>query len=165
MALTLPEGIRSILETLCTASEATLIDVVLRGTKERMMLELFIDTPKGVSLELCETINRALLKESETNSFLNDVRSIEVSSPGTDRPLLYSWQYPRNIGRTLEIEYTSDGENIKGKFTLLSANETKISLKPKGKGIKGKNAKDSGEDTTLTIPYTEIQRAIVLLDL
>ena len=69
MALELPGDIRPILETACTAQQTTLIDVVLRGTKERAMLELYVDTPAGITLEQCESINRALLVAAESSAF------------------------------------------------------------------------------------------------
>lgn len=159
MPLELPGDIRPILESACAAQHATLIDVVLRGTKERMILELFVDTPEGITLEQCESINRALLQEAENNSFLDAVRSIEVSSPGTDKPLIHWWQYPRNIGRTLELTYSKDNVNITESLILLEADEQKISVqKPK------KKAKiTADENTTFSLPYSEIQKAIVLI--
>lgn len=54
MALQLPSEIKTLLEDICTTFGATLIDTVLRGTKELMMLELYIDTPEGITLDICE---------------------------------------------------------------------------------------------------------------
>jgi ribosome maturation factor RimP len=161
MPLEIPGDIRPILESACSAQHATLIDVVLRGTKERMILELYVDTPAGMTLEQCESINRSLLIEAETNAFLDAVRSIEVSSPGTDRPLLHWWQYPRNIGRILEITYSKEDNQITESLVLLEADEQKITVqKPK------KKSKNNGdEDTTLSLPYSEIHKAIVLISL
>ncbi len=159
MPLELPGDIRPILESACVAQKATLIDAVLRGTKERMILELFVDTPNGITLEQCESINRALLLEAETNSFLDAVRSIEVSSPGTDRPLIHWWQFPRNIGRTLELTYSKNEVNTTESLILLEADEQQIVVqKPKKKS---KNNAD--ENTIFSLPYSEIQKAIVLI--
>ena len=69
MALQLPSDIKTLLEDICTTFDATLIDTVLRGTKELMMLELYIDTPEGITLDICEKINRRLIELSETNEF------------------------------------------------------------------------------------------------
>jgi len=140
MPLDLPKDICSLLESTCSAYNATLIDAVLRGTKERMLLELYVDTPDGISLEQCEKINRALLETAETHPFIDAIRSIEVSSPGVDRPLTHWWQYPRNIGS----------------YVLLEANEQGIVCsEPKKSKISG------NENTTFSFPYSEIQKAIV----
>jgi ribosome maturation factor RimP len=157
MPLELPGEIHSILESACSKQHATLIDAILRGTKERMILELFVDTPEGVTLEQCESINRLLLAESENNPFLDAIRSIEVSSPGVDRPLQYWWQYPRNIGRILELTFAKEGISTNGSFVLLSADEHGIQCKEHSKTRK--SSKD--ENTTFSLPYSEIQKAIV----
>ena len=122
-----------------------------------MILELYVDTPEGITLEQCESINRALLLEAETNSFLDAIRSIEVSSPGTDKPLIHWWQYPRNIGRTLELTYFKDGANITESLILIEADEQRIIVqKPKKK-----KTNTTDENTTFSLPYSEIQKAIV----
>jgi ribosome maturation factor RimP len=54
-------------------------------------LRLFIDHPGGVTLELCERVS----------GHLNDYRerySLEVSSPGQDRPLTRPQHYSRFLG-------------------------------------------------------------------
>lgn len=156
MPLELPGEIRSLLENACSKQHATLIDAILRGTKERMILELFVDTPEGISLEQCENINRDLLKQSETNTFLDAIRSIEVSSPGVDRPLTHWWQYPRNIGRVLEFTFFNEEIHKHGSYTLLEADEHGIVCRD------SKQSKKSGnENTTFSFPYSEIQKAIV----
>ena len=161
MALELPGDIRPILETACTAQQTPLIDVVLRGTKERAMLELYVDTPAGITLEQCESINRALLVAAESSAFLDAVRSIEVSSPGTDRPLIHWWQFPRNKGRTLELTYTKEDAQVTESLILLEADEQKLIVQQPKKKSKIK----TDEDTTFSLPYSEIHKAIVLISL
>lgn len=156
MPLELPAEISTLLESTCQQQQAIMVDAVLRGTKERMILELFVDTPEGISLECCEKINRALLAESETNAFLDAIRSIEVSSPGVDRPLKHWWQYPRNIGRTLEITVAPSTNVANGNYTLLEADERGIVCCELQK-----TKKSNSENTTFSLPYSEIQKAIV----
>jgi ribosome maturation factor RimP len=59
-------------------------------------LRLFIDHPDGVTLELCERVS----------GHLNDYRerySLEVSSPGQDRPLSRPQHYSRYLGRRAKV--------------------------------------------------------------
>ncbi len=156
MPLDLPGEIHSLLESTCSTYHATLIDAVLRGTKERMILELYVDTQDGISLEQCEKINRALLETAETHPFIDAIRSIEVSSPGVDRPLKHWWQYPRNISRNLELSFINEDTYANGIYTLLEADEKRIVCR------EPKQSKKSGnENTTFSFPYSEIQKAIV----
>ena len=59
-------------------------------------LRLFIDHPEGVTLALCERVS----------GHLNDYRdrySLEVSSPGQDRPLTKPQHYTRFLGRHARV--------------------------------------------------------------
>jgi ribosome maturation factor RimP len=71
--------------------EVLLAEIVAGGT-----LRLFIDHPEGVTLDLCERVS----------GHLNDYRdrySLEVSSPGQDRPLTKPQHYTRFLGRQARV--------------------------------------------------------------
>lgn len=59
-------------------------------------LRLFIDHPDGVDLGLCEKATRAL------DDLLAEY-SLEVSSPGDDRPLTKPEHFRRFVGRTVQV--------------------------------------------------------------
>ncbi len=71
--------------------EVLLAEVVGGGT-----LRLFVDHPDGVTLEVCERVTRAL----------EDVReryALEVSSPGSQRPLTKPTHFRRFLGRRARV--------------------------------------------------------------
>ncbi len=97
-------------------------------------ITVVIDGDKGVSVEDCMTISRAIEHnlDREEEDF-----SLEVLSAGVSEPLSSIRQYKKNVGRDLKVR-TSE-ENIEG--TLADANEETITLKwkvrepkPVGKG-------------------------------
>ena len=59
-------------------------------------LQLFIDHPDGVTLALCERISARL-------GDYRDRYSLEVSSPGQDRPLTKPQHYARFLGRQARV--------------------------------------------------------------
>ena len=59
-------------------------------------LRLFIDRPGGVDLDLCERVTNAL------RDLLADY-SLEVSSPGLDRPLTKPEHFRRFVGHTVRV--------------------------------------------------------------
>jgi ribosome maturation factor RimP len=163
MALVLPEEIRTILTDICSAEGAHLLEIVLRGTRERMMLEVYIDTAQGVTLDLCERINRRINEEAEKQPFLNSIRSVEVSSPGATRPLQFWWQYPRHAGRTLEIRLkTEDPTAGAHKFQLLAADEHALTVLPVAKGRTGRK---KAEEHEIIIPHSNIEQALVVIEI
>ena len=71
--------------------EVLLAEVVGGGT-----LRLFIDHPSGVTLDLCERVS----------GHLNEYReryALEVSSPGSDRPLTKPQHFSRFLGRHARV--------------------------------------------------------------
>lgn len=94
-----------------------LVDIVLNNTK----LEVFIDTDEGVSFKKCQKLSRAIEAYLDESLILGPRYTLEVSSPGVSRPLKFFRQYPRNIGRELEVTLLTE-EKIKGLLTAINDN-------------------------------------------
>ena len=118
-------------------------------------ITVLLDGDKGVTIENCTAVNKALYKFiEETQLFGENNFSLEVSSFGVDRPLVLLRQYKKNIGRTLEVVLT-DGQKLDGK--LLDANEEQIIIEQKtGKGNKMTTK-------TTTILFNQIKHTTVLI--
>jgi ribosome maturation factor RimP len=103
------------------------------------VLRLFIDHPDGVTLSLCERVSGHL------NEF-RDRYSLEVSSPGQDRPLTKPQHYHRFLGRRARVRLrdASDGhQQLTGELVGVSDSDVTIAA---AEGI-------------MTIPYTQIVRS------
>jgi len=102
-------------------------------------LRLFIDHPDGVSLALCERVTahlRELLSEY----------SLEVSSPGPQRPLTKPDHFRRFIGRRARVRLREPRDGHKS-FTgeLVGASEDEVTV--------------AAEDGLVAIAYSEINRS------
>lgn len=102
-------------------------------------VRLFIDHPDGVSLELCERITQLLPEVRETYS-------LEVSSPGRDRPLSKPDHYRRFLGRRARVRTREPRDGHKT-FTgeLVGASDAVVTI-----------AATSG---VVAIPYDDITRS------
>jgi ribosome maturation factor RimP len=72
------------------------VEVLLADVVSGATLRLFIDHPDGVTLGLCERVSGRL----------NDYRdrySLEVSSPGAERPLTKPQHFRRFLGRKVRV--------------------------------------------------------------
>lgn len=117
---------------------------------------LLLDADKGMNIEKCALVNRALYKFiEEQNLFSENNFSIEVSSPGIDKPLVLPRQFTKNIGRNVEVEL-SEGEKLSGK--LLAADEERITIEKQEKQKKNKI-----EKTEISIAFAEIKQVKVLV--
>ncbi|MDX6586140.1 MAG: ribosome maturation factor RimP [Solirubrobacterales bacterium] len=89
-------------------------------------IRVFIDRPGGVDLALCEAVTNQLRD-------LNENYSLEVSSPGEDRPLTKPEHFRRFLGRKVRVK-THDAiegqRNFKG--TLADADDETVTVAATG---------------------------------
>jgi len=114
--------------------EVLLVEIVSGST-----LRLFIDHPDGVTLALCERVTGHLGE-------YRDRYSLEVSSPGQDRPLTKPQHYTRFLGRHARVRLRDarDGhKSLTGE--LVGASERDVTI--------------AAENGLVTIPYAEIVRS------
>jgi ribosome maturation factor RimP len=72
------------------------VEVLLAEVVGGKLVRLFIDHPKGVSLELCERVTKLLPEVRERYA-------LEVSSPGPERPLSKPDHFRRFVGRRARV--------------------------------------------------------------
>jgi ribosome maturation factor RimP len=115
------------------------VEVLLAEVVGGRTLRLYIDHADGVSLALCERVTHALPEVRERYA-------LEVSSPGTERPLTKPAHFRRFVGRRARVR-TRDAREGHISFTgeLVGASEAEITL--------------AAETGVVTIPYQEIVRS------
>jgi ribosome maturation factor RimP len=92
-------------------------------------LRLFIDHPAGVDLGMCERVTGHLRDLLQTYS-------LEVSSPGLDRPLTKPEHYRRFVGQRVKVQ-TRDAIEGRRNFTgtLTAADDQSVSVDPGGGAV------------------------------
>ncbi len=83
------------------------------------VVTVYFDSDQGVTLAQCTVLSRRLNALLEEAGFDDPSFSLEVSSPGVDKPLMLWRQYPKHIGRQLKVLRT-DGEEIQGILTAVN---------------------------------------------
>lgn len=68
------------------------------------LLRLYIDTAAGVTLEDCERVSRAVGEVLDAEDLVPGRYTLEVSSPGLDRPLREAAHFARCLGATALVE-------------------------------------------------------------
>lgn len=127
-----------------------LVDFVLTGNR----LEVFLDGDKGIDLDVCRAFSRYLELHLDQTGIIGGEYTLEVSSPGVTRPLTLARQYPKHLGRQLEVK-VKDAETLTG--TLKAADEDMIMLEVTvGKG------KNKIQETH-ELPYDAFSDAKVLI--
>jgi len=130
------------------------VEVLLAEVLGGRCLRVFIDHPDGVTLELCERVTMLL-------GDLRERYSLEVSSPGSERPLTKPSHFRRFVGHKARVRTrhprpigaASDAAvRTVRSFTgeLVGASEDEVTL-----------AADGG---VIAIPYSEIRRSNLIED-
>ena len=138
-----PELEETIEQRLASLDPAIELVAVERPAAE--MLRIYVDHPEGVDLGLCERVTVELRE-------LLERWSLEVSSPGIDRPLTKPEHFQRYLGRRVRVrtEEAIEGQrNFTG--TLAAAGESSVSL--------------DGERGTVEIPLARIRRSNLVPEL
>ena len=115
------------------------VEVLLAEVVGGGLVRLFIDHPKGVTLELCERVTHALPE-------LLEEYGLTVSSPGIERPLSKPDHFRRFIGRRARVrtrEATDGHKSFTGE--LVGASDSEVTI-----------AADTG---VVSIPYDAISRS------
>ncbi len=74
------------------------------GQGKRSILRVFIDSESGVTVEDCEKVSRQISAVMDVEDPVRDEYTLEVSSPGWDRPLFTEEQYIAYIGSVIELK-------------------------------------------------------------
>ena len=152
----LDEIIRRTFET-DTFSNCQLLEIKMGVNKA---IEIIADADDGMSLEKCRSLSRTIETAIDEAQFLGDDYTLEVSSPGVDRPLKFPRQYTKHIGRTLEITF-NDADATPLEAKLDSADTDKITVSYNTERKEGK--KKIKESFVKEIPFSDIKKALVII--
>jgi len=81
--------------------------------KGKPKVSIFLDGDNGVGIDQCAKVSRAVGQMIEEREIITTEYHLEVSSPGVDQPLTLFRQFPKHVGRKLDIELQT-GEHIVG---------------------------------------------------
>ena len=73
-------------------------------TAHNQLLRLFIDRPEGISVEDCEVVSAQVADLIEADELIRGSYTLEVSSPGIERPLFTAEQWARFVGEEISVK-------------------------------------------------------------
>jgi ribosome maturation factor RimP len=115
------------------------VEVLLAEVVPGGVLRLFIDHPDGVNLGMCERVSVHLAEYRERYS-------LEVSSPGQDRPLTKPQHYRRYLGRRARVRLRDAAHGHRSLTgELVGASERDVTI--------------AAPEGVVTIPFEEIVRS------
>jgi len=128
-----PAGLRQLLEPGVNALGFELVDVELAGSGHGSILRVYIDSPRGITVDDCAAVSRQLSAVLDVEDPIRESYMLEVSSPGLDRPLAMPSHFRRFVGEWVKVKTAADiggRRNFKGR--LLEADDERIAVEIDG---------------------------------
>ncbi len=108
-----------------------LVELQVAGRPRRPILRLFIDRIGGVTMDDCAAVSRRCSLELDSVDIINSSYTLEVSSPGLDRPLKTPADFNRRQGNKVQVRVKGSKDMIDG--TIVSADGQLIIDTPTGR--------------------------------
>lgn len=131
------QQVKDIAEPILGACRFELVDMEYVRTGREAVLRLFIDKEGGVTLDDCAEFSHELSAVLDVEDIIPCNYSLEVSSPGLDRPLKKVDDYLRFSGRLVKVRtyepWLDEAGNKRKTFlgTLMGLDEGIVSIKLK----------------------------------
>jgi ribosome maturation factor RimP len=141
----LEERVRSLAEPVLTRHGAELVEVQVRRGRTQLV-RIVADQPGGITLDTCARVSEELSRMLDVDDPIQGRYTLEVTSPGLDRPLRTEADFRKHEGEKVKV-VLADGRHEEG--TVEDVMRDRVRL-----------ARANG---TVEVPYANIAKATVVL--
>lgn len=146
-----PERLQTVIEPAVAALGYELVGIEFLSQGRHSLLRIYIDNATGITLEDCETVSRQVSAVLDVEDPIQGHYTLEVSSPGLERPLFRPEHYERFAGNEIQLRLKVPVEGRrKFKGRLLGLREGNVALET-----------EAGE---LSFAFADIERAQLVPD-
>jgi ribosome maturation factor RimP len=141
------QRLRDLLEEAAITHGFELVDVELSGTKAARVIRVFLDRASGLTIDDLASANSWVDAVIEENEPYSGAYTLEVSSPGIDRPLRTLEHFARFAGE--EVRLVSEPVDGRSKWTAVLA------------GVENDDIVLTVDGATVRVPYAKVKKAHV----
>ena len=117
------------IEKICNDLGLIFVDASIHGHNKKQNIKIIADTEEGITLEECHKLSREISDIIFRKDLIFGDYRLDVSSPGLEKPLQHEYEYKRNIGRNLIVNYNDENGNLQEIIgELISLNGSAITL-------------------------------------
>jgi ribosome maturation factor RimP len=117
-----------LIEPVVAAAGMDLESVRMSVAGRRRLLRIVVDGDRGVSLDDAADVSREISAMLDEANALGEVPyTLEVSSPGVDRPLTEPRHWRRAVGRLVKVKVTGEG-TVEGRILAADADGVTLDL-------------------------------------
>jgi ribosome maturation factor RimP len=146
----LPAAVQDLVAPLAVELGAELLDVEVKGQRERRLVRLVADAEGGLDIDVIATLSRRAGDALDEVDLIPGSYTLEVTSPGADRPLRRARDFARNTGRDVRVLRREDADGAREVTgTVVDVTDETVTLQ-----------QDDGE---VTVPLDEVDHGKVIL--
>lgn len=120
------ERLQIITKKCCESLNLHLIDVEIKGDRNKPLYIIFADTEKGITLGECTQLSRAIQDEVDFSDDFPEKYQLDVSSPGLEKPLIEDFQYTKTLGKDISLKIIKENNSIIGKLRAFDKNNLSL---------------------------------------
>jgi ribosome maturation factor RimP len=125
--------IQDLAEQVAASMGLEIVLVEIKGGGSRPIVRTYIDKLGGVALDDCERLSKRLSVVLDVEDWIPFSYTLEVSSPGLDRPLVKETDFERFVGRSARVRtrLPIEGQkNFKGKILRVVRGKVELEVAP-----------------------------------
>ena len=107
-----------------------LVDVAMQREQGRRTLRVIVDREAGIDLEAVSEISERISRRLDLEGFNPGPYSLEVSSPGLERPLREPRDFSRHVGERVKVKTfrpVEGSKNLSGRLVEAGPDRVRIS--------------------------------------
>jgi ribosome maturation factor RimP len=97
------EAVRAVAERVTTARGYELVDMEVKRDRSGHFVRLYVDREGGIGLDELQSVSEEVSAILDVEDPIETAYTLEVSSPGLDRPLRGEADYRRFVGRLVRL--------------------------------------------------------------
>ena len=149
----LAQQITGLIEPAVNALGYELVGVEYLAQGRHSLLRVYIDSEQGIALEDCERVSHQVSGILDVEDPVRGHYSLEVSSPGLDRPLFRPEHYRRVVGKRVRLRL---GRAIDGRRKLTGVLEEVSDERIR--------VRDPAQDIEFVLDFADIEKANLVPD-
>ena len=139
LMMDLTEKIENLIEPFLKEEAFVLVDLNVHQTRGQVAIRILTDHPYGgITIGECTRLNRKICEALENQNLITDRYTLEVSSPGLDRPLKTYLDLRRVINREVrfflsspragKLEYTGVVKDVNEQETIVECAGLEVAI-------------------------------------
>ena len=123
-------AIQALIEPIVAEHDVEVVELTCRPQGRQLLVRLLVDKVGGVTIQHCAQLNQRISNALETANLIEESYTVEVSSPGLDRPLVTKRDFERALGEEVRLDVRiADGRFRETHGMLLAVQHEAVVLK------------------------------------